>query len=243
MTVLITGGSKGIGLALAEVFAEQGRDLVLVARDSDALMRESARLREEFGVGVTAIRMDLSSSAAHLKDALDSQKITVTGLVNNAGFGFQGSLGDSDVQGMIDLNISSLTNLTRLFLPQIEESRGFVVNVASVAGLVPIRRMAVYAATKAYVVSFSESLSLETSARVLCVCPGPVDTSFHDRAGTGGLRRGSMSAREVARRTVRALRSRKVVVVTDPKLRLLLGFTRWLPRSWIRALSRMMVRD
>jgi uncharacterized protein len=245
MTVLITGGSKGIGLAIADRFAQQGTDLVLVAREKDALMRASEQLRERYPIQVVAISADLTKRAApgHIHKELAAKGITITGLVNNAGIGHKGPLNDTPVQSLLALNVDALTAMTKTFLPDIERSSGFVINVASVAGLVPIPQMSVYAASKAYVVSFSESLSFETDARVLCICPGPVDTEFHDRAGSPALRRGARSPDQVARETMRALRGRSIVRVTDPSLRCMLRLTGWMPRSWVRSLVKAMSRD
>lgn len=246
MTILITGGSKGIGLALAHRFAEQGHDLVLIARDKTTLVAESERIRERFGVVVTAIRMDLSAGSSHtLKAKLDAKDISITGLVNNAGAGYRGRFVDMDTKArdLIELNVVSLTELTRTFLKDIERADGFVMTIASVAGFVPVPKMAVYAATKAYVISFTESLSFETSARVLCICPGPVDTAFHDRAQSGSLRVGSRSADEVADRAMRALKGKRIVVVTDGKYRFLLVLSRFMPRSLIRMIAKAMMRE
>jgi uncharacterized protein len=245
MTVLITGGSKGIGLAIAERFAEQGTDLVLVAREKEALMHAAERLRERYGVRVTAMSADLvkRGSAGHIHQELAAKGITITGLVNNAGIGHKGPLATTPAQSIIALNVDALTALTKIFLPDIENASGFVINIASVAGLVPIPRMSVYAASKAYVVSFSESLSFETNARVLCVCPGPVDTEFHDIAGSPSLRKGARSTDQVARATMHALKGRSIVYVSDPTLRCMLRFTGWMPRSWVRSLVKAMSRD
>ena len=169
--------------------------------------------------------------------------ITISGLVNNAGVGHKGPLNGTSVYDILALNVDALIAMTKAFLPDIERSSGFIINVASVAGLVPIPLMAVYAASKAYVVSFSESLSFETNARVLCICPGPVDTEFHDRAGSPALRRGARSPDQVARETMRALRGRSIVRVTDPSLRCMLRLTGWMPRSWVRSLVKAMSRD
>jgi uncharacterized protein len=245
MTVLITGGSKGIGLALAERFAQQDSDLVLVAREKDALMRAAEQLRERYTISVTAISADLTKHAAPglIRKELAAKGISISGLVNNAGIGHRGSLKDTPTHRILALNVDALTGLTKMFLPDIERASGFVINVSSVAGLVPIPQMSVYAASKAYVVSFSESLSSETNARVLCICPGPVDTAFHDIAGSVSLRKGARSADQVARETMRALRRKSIVYVTDPQLRWMLRLTGWMPRSWVRSLVKAMDRD
>lgn len=247
MTVLITGGSRGIGAAIAERLAGQQHDLVLTARSKDDLRSTAERIRERYGVQVTAISVDMTKPdvTEKLKAEFEKKGITITGLVNNAGFGYQGLVSEmaDRAESMITLNVTTLTELTRAFLPSIEQADGFVINIASVAGLVPIPKMSVYAATKAYVVQFSGSLALETKARVLCVCPGPVDTRFHEVAQSGDVGNGGKSAEQVAIATMHALKGRSVIFVSDPQLRWLLRLTGWMPRSWIRRLVKAMVRD
>lgn len=249
-TVLVTGGSRGIGASIAERLAGRRHDLVLVARTKDELRTEAERIRERYGITVTAIAVDLTKPgiADTLRDQLVAKDIAIAGLVNNAGFGQHARFADSGetARKMVALNVTALTELTRVFLPDIERAKGFVINVASVAGLVPIPEMAVYSATKAYVVEFSESLSLETSARVLCVCPGMVETRFHEIANTGSKSFSrapkGKSPEQVAAETMHALDRRAVVHVTDPQLRWMLRLLGWMPRSWIRAAARRMAR-
>ena len=244
MTIIITGGSKGIGFAIAERFAEEKHDLVLIAREKKALMRASEELHKRHGVRVTAMSADLTKAgcASRIRRELDAKSITITGLVNNAGIGHKGSMIDTPRE-LRALNIDALTELTSTFLTDIERASGFIINVSSVAGLIPIPHMSTYAASKAYVVSFSESLSFETDARVLCICPGPVNTEFHDNAKNPSLRKGARSPEQVAHETIRALKGRKIVYITDPKLRCMIGLTRWMPRAWIRSLIKAMMNE
>jgi short-subunit dehydrogenase len=189
-TALITGSSGGIGYAMAEQFAKDGVNLVLVARRVDLLEDHAVRWRKQYGVEVAVIAADFSEiGAAHtVKDNVASKGIVVDFLVNNAGFGSFGLFLDADIQNMIAmirLNIESLTILTKLFLPEIVARHGKILNVASTAAFQPGPFMAVYYATKAYVLSFSEALASElegTGVTVTALCPGPTASGFQDKA-------------------------------------------------------------
>ena len=207
-TALITGASRGIGEAIARELAERGiAALVLTARTAEDL----ATLAEEIRSGYPAIRVeivvaDLASSDApeKLKAETDRLGLTVDLLVNNAGFGLYGLFDESDIArstAMVEVNIAALTKLTRLYLPPMRErKRGGILNIASTAGFQPVPYMGLYAATKAFVLSFSEALWAESQEwggnhdiRVVCVCPGDTKTNFGDGMVRGRWEGGSQS--------------------------------------------------
>lgn len=187
-TALITGASSGIGLELARIFAQHKHDLILVARSEDKLNALKTELGEQ--VTTTVIAMDLSDPAAPqaLYNAVENAKLNVDFLINNAGFGDFGKFKDNDwakEQQMIQLNITALTELTKLFMPHLLDNKGRIMNVASTAAFQPGPYMAVYYATKAYVLSFSEALAHELKpcgVSVTALCPGPTESGFQDAA-------------------------------------------------------------
>jgi hypothetical protein len=210
-TALITGASSGIGLELARIFAEHRHNLVLVARDHEALLALSAELESRHGISVTAIAADLASadSPPQLLSQLQSRSIHVDMLVNNAGFATSGPFDQCDVAAclqLVQVNVVSLTYLTRLLLPgMVERGSGKILNIASIAAFVPGPLTACYNASKAFVVSLSTALSHElrdTGVTVTALCPGPTHTRFAQRAGLTGTKAFSenvMDAAEVAR--------------------------------------------
>lgn len=214
MATLITGGSAGLGAEYARAFAARGDDLVLVARRQDALEALAAELRSAHHVTVTVLARDLAvpGAGAELVSATDAAGITVDALINNAGFGTHGDLVDADPQRLADeiqLNCATLVDLTARYLPGMRSrGRGTIVNIASTAGFQPVPHMAVYGATKAFVLSFSEALWAEEKPhgiRVLAVCPGATDTEFFDIAGESAALGKKRSARQVVERTLREL--------------------------------------
>ncbi len=221
-TVLVTGASSGIGADMARQLGATGAHVVLVARSAVALAGV-ARDVEAGGGTSTVLPADLEPVGApgELVGRLDAEGIAVDVLVNNAGFGVQGPFLDAtaeQAEGMVGLNATALTSLTRRLLPpMVARGRGGVLNVASVAAFVPAPRFAVYAATKAYVQSFSEALWAEcrgTGVHVSCLCPGPVRTGFADRAGMAdAFFSGGTSSAEVARQGLAGLASNRRRVV------------------------------
>ena len=191
-TALITGASSGIGEAFARLLATQGTDLILVARSKDKLYRLSEELAEKHGIRADVIVADLSAAnaARQVHEEVTGRGLSVDLLVNNAGFGSYGFFGELPLEREsqeITLNVTALVELTHLFLPEMLAKRsGAIINVASTAAFQPLPYMAVYAATKAFVLSFSEALWAECrlrGIRVLAFCPGPVDTGFAAAAG------------------------------------------------------------
>ncbi|TFB48763.1 SDR family oxidoreductase [Cryobacterium tagatosivorans] len=202
-TALITGASSGLGVGFAHRLAERGADLVLVARRQDRLEGLAVELAEKYGTASTVIPLDLTgpNAVAELITDLRTRNITVGTLVNNAGFGTFGPFADSDAarqREQVALNVQVLTELTQAFLPDLLRTAGAhphgaaLVNLASTAAFQPVPRMAVYGATKAYVLSFTEALWYETHAsglKVTALCPGPAVTEFSRVAGIAARRR------------------------------------------------------
>jgi uncharacterized protein len=201
-TALVTGASGGIGEEFAKLFASKGCDLVLAARSGDKLAKLAESLTAAHKIQVHSLPIDLSTAAspAQVRSFLESKKIAVDVLVNNAGFGTFGPFSESDLDielAQIQLNVTTLTHLTRLLLPgMVRRGKGRILNVASTAAFQPGPMMAVYYATKAYVLSFSEALANElrgTGVTSTCLCPGPTRTGFNERAKLGG---GGMLSKE-----------------------------------------------
>jgi uncharacterized protein len=249
-TALITGASFGIGLELARIFAREGYNLVLVARSADKLRQLASELEKSHGTRSLILAADLSEpgASAYVLDQTTRASIQVDVLVNNAGFGQYGMFAENDLEEclrQIQLNVTTLTHLTRLYLPaMIERRNGKVLNVASTAAFQPGPLMAVYFATKAYVLHFSEALGNElqdSGITVTCLCPGATATEFHKRAGTTGLRLlkfGSMDAVTVAEGGYRGLMAGKPVVISGFKNWLLSQSVRFSPRSMVTAIAR-----
>lgn len=218
-TVVITGASSGLGAEFARRFAERGADVVLVARRADRLQELAAGLEREYGVRAHPVPLDLGRPDApdRLRDWLDRNGVRVDGLVNNAGFGTKGGFADSDPARELEqiaLNVTALVALTRELLPElIASGRGVLVNLASTAAYQPCPQMAVYGATKAFVLSFTEALAAEargSGLRVLSVAPGPTRTEFFDVLGDRSAAVGRFQTpAQVVSTTLRALDRRR----------------------------------
>jgi short-subunit dehydrogenase len=249
-TALITGASSGIGLELAHLFACNGHDLVLVARNEENLRRLATELLTTHHVSVRIIAKDLArtTSPAEVARELQAASVPVSVLVNNAGFGSYGVFHHTDLSSdlqMMQVNMVALTELTKLFLKDmLERRRGRILNVASTAAFQPGPLMAVYYATKAYVLSFSEALANElsgTGVTVTALCPGPTRTGFEDRANLQQsrlFRSHLMDARAVAKAGYRACMKGKAIVVPGWRNKLLAFAIRFVPRSIVRAAVR-----
>ena len=220
---LITGASGGIGEELAIVAAKAGRSLVLVARSAEGLARVADRIAKEKLPRPETIAMDLSEpdAADRLADMLAKKNLSVAELVNNAGYGLVGSvtkLARREQVGILDLNVRALTDLTLRFLPEIIAARGGVLNVASTAAFQPGPNMAVYYASKAYVLSFTEALAYEMRKRirVSALCPGPVPTGFQKRANLASAKTShlpGMPPAQVAKSAWRGFQAGKRVII------------------------------
>jgi short-subunit dehydrogenase len=249
-TALITGASFGIGLELARVFAREGHDLVLVARTGDKLRQLASELEKAHGARSLILAVDLSNpgSAAYILDQTTRANIEVDILVNNAGFGQYGPFAESDLEEclrQIQVNVTTLTHLTRLYLSGMMERRsGSILNVASTAAFQAGPLMAVYFATKAYVLHFSEALANElsgTGVTVTCLCPGATATEFHKRAKATEMKllsMGTMDARTVAEDGYRALMAGKPVVISGFKNWLVAQSVRFAPRKLVTSIAR-----
>jgi uncharacterized protein len=247
-TVLITGASGGIGYEFAKLFARNHFNLVLIARSEDKLTQVASELQAHGG-NIKTVALDLCDPSApkSLYGQLQ-QSATIDILINNAGFGAFGEFAqmpESEILGQIDLNIRALTELTRLFLPaMISRRNGKIMNVASTAGFLPGPLMAVYYATKAYVISFSEAISNElrsSGVTVTCFCPGATHTGFANRAGIEQSRLfkfGAMSAERVALDGYRALMKGQTLAISGAQNWLIAQSTRFAPRTMVTAISR-----
>jgi short-subunit dehydrogenase len=260
MVTLITGVSTGIGAEFARQFAARGHDLVVVARSADKLDALAARLRAAHGVDVTVMAMDLSlpGAAGELWQRTNQLGLDISVLVNNAGVGSHGDVADADPQRLeaaIELNCRTVVGTIARYLPQMRaRGEGTIINVASIAAFQPLPKMAVYGATKAFVLSFTEALWAEErkhGVRVLAVCPGLTDTPFFELAGDAAASAASGSAalaltrtpQQVVDATMRALAGRKPSFVDGAANALVARvLTRVLPRRLTIAVSGRLVR-
>ena len=226
MVTLITGASSGIGAEFARQFAARGDDVVLVARSADKLDALAAQLRAANGVDVTVIAMDLAeaNAARELWEHTNRLGLEIAVLVNNAGAGTHGDVADTDpdrLEREVELNCRTLVGTTARYLPQMRARRaGTIVNVASTSAFLALPKMAVYGASKAFVLSFTEALWKEErkhGVRVLAVCPGMTDTAFFESAGEAAVIAAKKSdtfhmtrtPRQVVDNTMRALSTSK----------------------------------
>lgn len=250
---VVTGATTGIGLELARLLARDGHALVLVARTATALEEVAAELESVGSAGVTTVAADLShdDGVGRVMQALGARPVDI--LINNAGHGGAGDFARSDeavVLSMLRLNIEALTLLSRKLLPgMITRGRGRILNVGSLAGFLPGPWHAIYYATKAYVLSFSEALSQETAGTgvtVTALCPGPVRTPFHARAGMGNRSAGgvlaTMDADAVALAGYRAMMSGDPLVVPGLGSKVITVLVRCLPRRVVARLAGMVQR-
>jgi uncharacterized protein len=240
---LVTGASSGIGESFARELARRGADLVLVARSRDKLTTLAANLNRSFGVAADVAVVDLArhSAAEDLAAELSGRDLQIDILVNNAGFGLFAPLDQADgavLSDMVQLNVAALVDLTRLYLPgMLDRDRGAIINVGSTAGFQPVPYMAVYGATKAFVLSFTEALWAETrgtGVRVTALCPGSTDTGFFDVAGADAQVGRRISPEQVVHAALRALDRRRSTVVTG-------GAANWLLTNSPRLAPRQLV--
>ena len=245
-TALITGASGGIGAAFATELAQRQHNLILVARSEAKLQQLAAQLQQEFNILVEIIVQDLTAPGATTAvfDAVVQKGWTVDLLVNNAGFGDYGAFADRPLAKqveMIQLNIVALVELSHLFLSEMRQRRsGSIINVASIAAFQPMPYLSIYAATKAFVLSFSEALWAENKdlgIRVLAVCAGPTESDFFKAAefppslaSSSGQK--LVSADEVVRDALKALDKKQSNVVTGGFLnQIIVNMPRFMPRQ------------
>jgi len=256
LNVLITGASGGIGYELAKMFASRNNHVILVARDEERLESIRAELSAQ-GRAVTVIPKDLTEpgAARHIYETLERCGIQIHVLVNNAGGGMYGNFAELSLERqlhMIHLNLMAVTELTHWFAQRMVEHRfGRILNVGSISSFLPTPSMSVYAATKAYVLSFSEALDAELGRRgdisVTALCPGFTNTEFIKDLNMGTLEplieRIAMQPADVARCGYEALRKKKAVAVAGKRNASLVLVCRLLPRAWVRRCAAAIFRE
>jgi uncharacterized protein len=250
--VLITGASSGIGKGFAEQFAKDGYHVVLAARSVAKLESIAADLRSKYKVNATVIAADLEAAdgAAKLHADVKAQGLRLSALVNNAGYGLFGEFKDSALApelAMMQLNMSALVTLSKLFMPDLLATRGKLLNVASTAAFQPGPYMAVYYATKAFVLSFSEAIAAElanTGVTVTALCPGPTASGFQDKAAMhdSALVKGKKlpTADEVAALGYKAMKRGQRVYVPGLMNWVMAQSIRFTPRNMVTALVKTM---
>lgn len=246
-TALVTGASSGLGLTFADAFAARGYDIVLVARSAERLDQEAGRLSSQFGVGTRAVPLDLAHPESWTR--LTEEVPTVDVLVNNAGFASFGPVAATEPERLtsqIMVNCGAVTALARAYLPEmIERRQGTIVNIASTAAFQPVPTMAVYAATKAYVASFTTALWEEvrgTGVRVLGVCPGPTQTGFFTAGGDESVMTTRRSPDQVVATALAALETRDPLVVDGTRNALLAFAARHAPTRLQTVFARQVVK-
>ncbi len=245
-TAIITGASSGIGLAFAQELARRGMNLILIARSEDKLNALAADLHHQFDITANVIIQDLTlpNAAAQIAEIVAQWDMTVDMLVNNAGVGDYGVFSDRDRDrqlNMIQLNITALVDLTYHFLPSMQQRQsGSIINLSSIAGFQALPYMAVYAATKAFVLSFSEALWAENqqyNIQVVASCPGPTETAFFQAAQfpdawTNGVPQQLADPAAVVQDALKALEANQPTVVSGDRLnQVIVNLPRFLPRS------------
>lgn len=242
---IVTGASCGIGYEIAQLFAKDKNNLILVARNEEKLNEIKKDFEQKYKINVIVIRLDLSvdNDVDYLYEYVEKNKIVVDNLINNAGIGNFGEFYKADCTkdlDMIKLNVYSLTKLMKLFLPNmIKRNKGGILNVASTAAFGVGPMMSVYYATKSYVLSLTESVSAEvkgTNVKIAAICPGPVDTGFQGKAGVkkAKIAKGyMMKADEVARDAYKNYNKGKTIIIPGYKNKVLVQSFRFLPRKVI----------
>lgn len=250
-TVLITGASAGLGEKFAELFAKDGFDLVLVARNQARLDELAARLAKTHTISAQVIAADLTDPAApqSIYDTCKTRGLVIDHLVNNAGYGSQGDFLDQDLSkeaGMIEVNCTALVKLTHLFGREMKSRRfGRIMNIASTAGFQPGPYMATYFATKAFVVSFTEAFAHEmanSGVSVTAHCPGATATEFAMRAGNDKTvlfkrKNGIAQAGEVAEHAYRAMMKGELLAIHGAMNSFGVAVLRISPRAWVRSVA------
>ena len=244
---LVTGASVGIGYELARLLAEEGKNLIIVARNKNGLEQVQTELENKYGIKAEVLPQDLSDPKAppEIFSELEKEGVDVDVLVNNAGFGLYGMFAETDLQKeleMIQVNIASLTHLTKLFLKKMLANKsGRILNVASSLGFLPVPLFPVYAASKAYVLHLSEALACElegTGVSVTCLCPPPTKTSFWaDIQHSKSAKMKMLDAATVAEAGYKAMKKGKAVATPGMMAKSMPIMLRVMPR---KALINMM---
>jgi len=240
---LVTGASKGIGKVFAEVLASRGVNVVLVARSKDALTAYAENLSEKYGIRAVAIGADLASPRApvNIQIKLALQNIEIDLLINNAGFGLSGSFLSHDLkqeQSQIQVNVQALIAMSHIFgRSMAARGRGGIINLASNSSFQPLPYMAGYAATKAFVLYFSEAIQHELAEKgvhVMASCPGPTATSFFEGTSTNMASRDFDSSLSVVEKTLESFdRGKSVAYPGRASVRVATWLSRFLPRSFV----------
>lgn len=247
-TALVTGSSGGLGEHFADFCARNGMDLVLTARSADKLTANAERLRQRHGCEVTVIPADLTRAEerTRLVDELSERGIVVQTLINNAGFGSHGDFASADPDRMLDevsLNVAAVTHLSRLLVPpMIAQGEGTIINIASTAAYQPIPSMAVYAATKSFVLSLSQALHSELKPKgvqVIAVCPGPTETEFFANTGEPTAMARRRTPEQVVQSTFRALSRGVPSVIDGPTNTLTARAAKLLPIQLVLPMARL----
>jgi short-subunit dehydrogenase len=254
-TALITGASSGIGAAFARELARRHYNLILVARSEDKLNTLAQELQNQYPIQVEVIVQDLGQpqAATQVYQTVKDRDLTVDLLINNAGFGDYGpfaSCSRSRQLEMIHLNIAALVELTHCVLPSMQQRRsGSIINVASIASFQPLPYLSVYAASKAFVLSFSESLWAENrdfNLRIQALCPGPTQSNFFQQAGFPQTMNNNQKVtivppEKVVQDSLRGLEKNQPVVVTGTfKAHIIVNLPRFFPREvWVNFMGKM----
>jgi uncharacterized protein len=252
-TVLITGATSGFGYEFAKIFASNGYDCVIVARNKKNLKTVADELTASYNVTVTSLSKDLSNpkSPFEIFQELKRRKIFIDILINNAGFGIFGSFHKTDIEDeyeLITLNTLAPAMMMKLFLPgMIKKNAGKILNIGSLTSFQPCPYMANYCASKSYILALSESVASElstTNITISTLCPGVVITGFQTRANcrkAGFIQGTHMDAASVARIGYRGLMKGKVVIIPDWSSKIQSKLSRFLPRSLVRFIVRKMM--
>ncbi len=243
---LITGGSDGIGFELATIYAKNKKNLIIVAKNENKLKNVKTKFENEYGISVEIIQCDLSVDKGYEKiiEVVEEKNFTVDNLINNAGigsFGFLHDLEDGLEEKIININIVALTMLTKYFSRKmIERRQGGILNVASTAAFIGGPKMSIYYSSKAYVLSLTEAIHDELKGldiRVSCLCPGPVKTSFQEKAGikkSEKSKRYLMDASDIAQCAYREFAMGKAIIIPGYKNKLLILGNKLIPRALSR---------
>ncbi|MGQ9806281.1 MAG: SDR family NAD(P)-dependent oxidoreductase [Chlorobiales bacterium] len=248
MTTLITGASTGIGASFAEEYAKQKHNLVLVARSEEKLQALAKRLSEAHAIAAHIFVQDLSKpdSAEKVFEFCNEKNLQIDLLINNAGFGMLGEFLSHEIsrlEEMMTLNMLTLVKLSRLFAAKFAERKaGGIINVASTAAFQSVPNMAVYAATKAFVLSFSEAIAFELKEkgiRVMALCPGGTDTPFFDNANyeRSKLMIPLEKPEDVVKTCIEGYQRGETVVVSGAMNKLMVNSSRFVPRGLVTAIA------
>jgi short-subunit dehydrogenase len=245
-TALITGASSGIGLAFANYFGKKGSNLILVARDASKLNEIAAHLKGVYHITVSVIPHDLreAHSGQTILEQVNTAGLEVDFLVNNAGVATYGAFESVDAaldHNQIMTNVNSLVDLTHAFMPQmVERGEGAVINLASVLSFLPLPQNSVYAATKAFVLSFSEALHAEYASkgiRIFALCPGPTASAFFTRMGMA-TPKNSDTPDDVVWRGMKAFEKGKAYKIPNASFAFQMGMLKFMPRKFVYQIAR-----